>query len=174
MSELHGKNTFYNKFKVGQVNECVDWEGKKHYRGEKLLVMLGENNIVDIEQVYDPDHFIFQFRKPITREEYESYRKAGVPIPQNRLGSSIMCSCGAQGVVCIDPKAPKEMFDKAICKSLMEFGIHQTSFIRDGNTIRLPKQIEQDKLMLDSDLEKLYGSAKDNLIKRLDEDNSRK
>lgn len=146
-----------SKYGVGQLNQITDHKGKKHFRGEKLLFMLGENNIQEVEQVYDPDHFIFQNVKPITKKEYEYYRNLGLPIPQNRLGVMCLCDCGSEAVMILSPDAPKEWMNKLICKNFAMYGIHQTSMdIKDG-IMKLPKQLEQDHLMLDSDLERLYG-----------------
>lgn len=148
-----------NKHGVGQVNYVTDHEGKTRYRQDKLLFMVGEV-IQLIECVYDPDHILYQHRMPISKEEYQNYQRSKTGIPIERQGPNVMCSCGVEGVLILDPKAPAEWQNKILCKSVAQFGIHQTSFKIVNNKATLPKHIEQDKIMTDNDMKKLFGDEK--------------
>jgi len=148
--------TFNITKRVGQVNEVIDHFGRRQVRRDKLLYTIGENNIQLVDVLYDPDHLIFQALMPITKEEYEQYRQAGKGIPKERLGNLCQCTCGSPAYLCIDPKAPKEWQSKLVCGAILQYGIHMTSFKIVDNKATLPESIAQDRLLLDSDLRRLY------------------
>lgn len=144
------------KHGVGQLNKVVDLKGKTQIRQEKLFVMVGENNIQLVEQVYDPDHFLYQRDMPITKSEYEYYRTHG-GVPKERLGNNVLCTCGGEGVIITDPSAPSNIVGKLMCQNVAQFGIHQTGMIIKDGKMSLPSAIAQDKLLTDAEMEKLWG-----------------
>jgi len=143
-----------NKYGVGRKNEAYALDGRKVYRADKILVMVGEN-IVLVDTVDDPDHFIYENKKLITKEEYNKYKSLGMQIPLERQRPTAMCTCGVEAVTCVDPKAPPEWQNKLMCRSVLQFGIHQTGMKIIENKSTLPDNIAQDKLMGDSDMKKL-------------------
>jgi len=145
-----------NKYGVGKRKSMVDTRGKTHSYKDKFYFKVGEITQL-IDAVGQDDLMYYQFNMPIEREEYEKYRQRGIPIPESRLGFSVMCQCGSEVVYANDPNCPEWMLGKLICKSLAMFGVHQTSMVISDGKIKLPKYIEQDKLLLDSDMEKLWG-----------------
>lgn len=148
-----------NKWGVGQLNEAELPDGRKVYRADKILYKVGEQEVL-AECAYDSDHFIFENKRLITKVEYERYKNTLGYIPLDRLGVISSCSCGSEAVLVIDAKAPDEIRNKLVCASVLKFGKHQTSFkIRDGRLI-LDKITAADSLMMDSDLDRLYGKEK--------------
>lgn len=133
---------------VGQLNKAYDpSNGKTYERTDMLFVMLNEN-IQYVKPVYDPDHFIYQRHMPLTEEQVKT-RYLGV-IPKEFRGPVIMCTCGAEGVIMLDGPF-KNM---AICKSVVMFQKHQTSFkIREGQ-IFLDKQTEDNVMLTDAEIKK--------------------
>ena len=143
-----------NKHGVGRLEEIRDHRGKLHKRQTHFFYNVGESTTIVEAVDEDDDHMLYQYNLPITKEEYEMYRKMGVNIPLDRVGECVMCSCGSNAVIVMDSKAPIELQNKLVCKCFMQFGIHQTSMIRFGNQIRLPDNIANDHLMLDSEIER--------------------
>jgi len=133
---------------VGQINKVFDpSNGKTYERTEFLFVMLNEQ-IQFIKPVYDPDHFIYQRHLPLTEDEVR-IKYLGI-LPKEFRGPVIMCTCGAEAVVMLDgPFA-----NMAICKSVVMFKKHQTSFsVRDGQ-IYLDKQTQDEVMLTDAEIQK--------------------
>lgn len=136
---------------VGQVNRATTHKGKTVVRENKLIFKAGEElGLFDV--VYDDIHFLYQNLMPISREEYEFYRNHKTGIPVERQGPLIMCTCGSEGVLVLDSKAPLEWQNKLICKNVVMFGIHQTSMLMSDGKIKLPKKLEQDHLLTDGEV----------------------
>lgn len=133
---------------VGQINKVYDpSNGKTYERAEYLFVLLNEQ-IQFVKAVYDPDHFIYQRHKPMTELEVKT-KYLGI-LPKEFRGPVIMCTCGAEAVVMLDgPYA-----NMAICKSIVMFQKHQTSFtVRDGQ-IYLDKKTQDEVMLTDAEIQK--------------------
>jgi hypothetical protein len=143
----------YNKWGVGQINQARDLNGKLIYRANKLFMMVGET-IQEVDCVYDPEHFLYQNVMPVTKVEYENYQKTIGYIPRERLGNHGMCTCGAEAVIILDPNAPPDWNGKAICRSVAQFGIHQTDMIIKDGKATLPDKIAQDKIMTQAEYDR--------------------
>ena len=138
------------KHGVGQLNDVIDHKGIRRVRADKLLFKVGENTML-IDCVYDESHLLYQNQMPIEKDEYERYRKGGTKIPANRLGANVMCSCGAAGVLIVDPNAPLEWQNKLICENVARFGIHQTAMVVSDGKMKLPEKLEQDFIMTENE-----------------------
>lgn len=136
---------------VGQANKTVTLNGREVERAEFLFVKLGEQ-ITFVKAVYDPDHFLYQNHMPITDDDVRM--KYLGRIPKEMQGPNVVCTCGAEGVVMLEgPYA-----NMAMCRSLAQFGKHQTSFLVKDNQLVLDKKTADEKLMGDSDLAKTMKS----------------
>lgn len=146
---------------AGRIMEGTFPDGMKVYRHDKVLFQIGEQ-IMLIDCLNEDEHFIFQWRKPLNKEEYNRIKQKYGYMPKELLGDSALCSCGSSAVLCLSSPYPNdEKLNKICCKSLLQFGFHQTSFqIKDGRLI-LNRQ-QQENLLLDpSEVEKSMRSDQD-------------
>lgn len=119
----------------GQVNEAELPNGQKVKRADLLIMKLGEN-IVAVEPVPEQEHFLYQKTMPVSNEDLITLY--GGVMPQKLLGPNAMCSCGAEAVVLVE--GPYS--GKAICRSYIQFGKHQTSFKIVDGVMKVDKQTE--------------------------------
>lgn len=123
----------------GRLIEAYLPDGTKVERQDLLLVKLGEQ-IVVMKQVDDDDHFLYQYRVPISTEDLITKYKGKVPL--HLQGPNIMCTCGSVGNPLLDGPYANHL----MCESMGRFGKHQTSFqMKDGRLI-LDKQTESNYL----------------------------
>jgi hypothetical protein len=147
------------KNKTGRVNSVTLSDGTVVNRQTHFIYKVGETVRLYPTIDDDDDHFLYEKNRVISKEEYEHYQRKGQPIPETRLGPVLMCTCGSMGVLILDAKAPPPINEHLVCQSVAQFGIHQTSMIRSGNKIALPKKIAQDYLLSDAELEKRYHDS---------------
>ena len=133
---------------TGQLNKAYDpSNGKTYERTDMLFVILNEQ-IQFVKPVYDPDHFVYQRHMPLTEAQVKT-KYLGI-LPKEFRGPVIMCTCGAEAVIMLDgPYA-----NMAICKSIVMYEKHQTSFkVSDGQLI-LDKHTQDNVMLTDAEIQK--------------------
>lgn len=130
---------------IGKVTKATTHDGTVIERQDLLLYKYGENIIV-AKQVDDDDHFLYQYRVPVsTIDLIEKYH--GV-LPPYLQGPNIMCTCGSVGNLLEDGPYKGLL----MCETFGRFGKHQTSFqFKDGKLI-LDKKTASEHLADMSDL----------------------
>lgn len=114
---------------LGKVTRATLHDGTQIERQDLLLVKLGEQIIV-AKQVDDDDHFLYQFRQPISTVDLIGKYKGVIPLELQ--GPNIMCTCGSVG----NPLTDGPYAGWLMCESMGRFGKHQTSFkLKDGQMI---------------------------------------
>jgi len=140
---------------VGALTEAKTLSGREIKRDDYLVGMLGEQMVM-LPQVPEQDHFLYQNTLPITQEQLvEKYN--GI-LPKHLRGANVMCTCGSDAVIIINGP----YINHWICRAFIQLGKHQTSFkIVDGE-IQLDKKTKDERLMGDSDMNKLLKDPDDN------------
>ncbi len=107
---------------------------------EQFLFALVNEEISFVEQVDDDDHFLYQNLMPVSKMDLIT--KYNGKLPEHLCGPNLKCTCGSDGVILLD--GPHK--DKAICRSYITTGYHQTSHtIKDGK-MQLNKKAQSERM----------------------------